>query len=149
MNTITVTEAPLRVGFTCSSFDLLHAGHVLMLEEARAQCGRLIVGLQTDPTIDRPSKNKPIQSIVERYIQLKAVKYVDEIVVYTTEQDLIDLHYVLPIDVRILGEEYKDVDFTGRQLCEDLGIDIYFNKRQHRFSSTELRRRVAGLGNNG
>lgn len=134
----------MRIGFTCSAFDLLHAGHILMLEEARAQCDHLIVGLQTDPSIDRPdSKNKPVQSIVERYVQLKAVKYVDEIVTYTTEQDLIDLMHVLPINVRILGEEYKDKEFTGKDLCPALGIRLYYNKRQHRFSTTELRKRIA------
>lgn len=129
----------MKIGFTCSAFDLLHAGHVLMLEEAKSQCDYLIVGLQTDPTIDRPdTKNKPVQSIVERYVQLKAVKYVDEIITYTTEQDLIDLLNILPISVRILGEEYREKEFTGK----DLGIRCYFNKRPHRFSTTELRNRV-------
>lgn len=133
----------LKVGFTCSTFDLLHAGHILMLEEAKAQCDYLICGLQTDPTIDRPGvKNKPIQSVVERYVQLNAVKYVDEIVIYSTEQDLIDLLQILPIDVRILGEEYKDKPFTGKKECEDLAIAFHFNSRTHRFSSTELRGRV-------
>jgi glycerol-3-phosphate cytidylyltransferase len=115
-----------------------------MLEEAKKQCDWLVVGLQTDPSIDRPdTKNTPVQSIVERYIQLKAVKYVDEIVVYTTEKDLIDLHYVVPVKVRILGEEYQDKDFTGKELCGTLGIETYFNTRQHRFSTTELRQRIA------
>lgn len=132
------------IGFTCSTFDLLHAGHVLMLKEARQQCDFLIVGLQNDPSIDRPSKNKPVQTLVERMIQLQAVRYVDEIVVYNTEQDLIDLLTVLPISVRILGEEYKDKDFTGKQLCVDNGIGLYYNSRKHRFSSTELRSRVYG-----
>jgi glycerol-3-phosphate cytidylyltransferase len=127
------------IGFTCSCFDLLHSGHVLMLQEAKAQCDYLIVGLQTDPTIDRPSKNKPVQSIVERYIQLKAVKYVDEIVPYTTEADLLDLLQALPIDVRIIGEEYRDKDFTGK----DLPIKIHYNSRKHRFSSSELRGRLS------
>ena len=107
-----------RVGFTCSTFDLLHAGHITMLKEARKKCDRLICGLQTDPTIDRPaSKNKPIQSLVERYIQLEAVKYVDEIVVYQTEKDLEDLLLTLDIDIRIVGEEYKNVNFTGKDIC--------------------------------
>jgi glycerol-3-phosphate cytidylyltransferase len=133
----------LKVGFTCSTFDLLHAGHILMLEEAKAQCDYLICGLQTDPTIDRPGvKNKPIQSVVERYVQLNAVKYVDEIVIYSTEQDLIDLIQILPLDVRILGEEYKDKPFTGKKECEDLAIAFHFNSRTHRFSSTELRNRM-------
>lgn len=134
----------MKTGFTCSAFDLLHAGHILMLEEAKSQCDFLVVGLQTDPSIDRPdTKNKPVQSIIERYIQLEAVKYVDQIIVYTTEQDLIDLHYVVPMNVRILGEEYKDQNFTGRALCEELGIETYFNTRKHRFSTTELRQRIA------
>lgn len=126
------------IGFTCSCFDLLHSGHVLMLQEAKAQCDYLIVGLQTDPTIDRPQKNKPVQSIVERYIQLKAVKYVDEIIPYTTEADLLDLLQAVPIDVRIIGEEYRDVNFTGK----DLPIKIHYNSRKHRFSSSELRSRL-------
>jgi len=133
----------LKVGFTCSTFDLLHAGHILMLEEAKSTCDYLFCGLQTDPTIDRPdTKNKPVQSIVERYVQLKAVKYVDEVLIYSTEQDLIDLLQILPIDVRILGEEYKDKQFTGHDVCLNQGIAFYFNSRSHRFSSTELRKRV-------
>jgi len=132
-----------KVGFTCSTFDLLHAGHVLMLEDCKKVCDYLIVGLQTDPTIDRPGiKNKPIQSIVERYIQLKAVKYVDEVVVYETEKDLEDLLTFLPLSVRICGEEYKDKPLTGRSICEARGIEMYYNKREHRFSSTELRDRT-------
>ena len=135
----------IKVGFTCSTFDLLHAGHILMLEEAREQCDYLIVGIQTDPTIDRPGKNKPVQTIIERTLQLKAVRYVDEVVVYSTEQDLIDLLEILPISVRIIGEEYKDNDFTGKDKCAERGIDIYYNSRSHRFSSTELRHRVTNL----
>lgn len=133
-----------KIGFTCSTFDLLHAGHITMLEEAKHHCDYLIVGLQTDPTIDRPdSKNKPIQTIVERQIQLAAVKYVDEIVVYTTEQDLIDLLLTLPIDVRVLGEEYKNKDFTGKDIAKQRGSKIIYNGRDHSFSSTSLRKRVA------
>ena len=133
----------MRVGFTCSTFDLLHAGHILMLEDCKKVCDYLIVGLQSDPTIDRPnSKNKPIQSIVERYIQLKAVTYVDHIVVYETEKDLEDLLTILPITVRICGEEYKDKPLTGRNICEKRNIETYYNKREHRFSSTELRKRT-------
>lgn len=136
----------IKVGFTCSTFDLLHAGHILMLEEAREQCDYLIVGLQTDPTIDRPnSKSKPVQTIIERTLQLKAVRYVDEVVVYSTEQDLIDLLEILPIDVRIIGEEYRDKDFTGKEKCIERGIAIHYNSRSHRFSSTELRQRVTNL----
>jgi glycerol-3-phosphate cytidylyltransferase len=132
------------IGFTCSTFDLLHAGHITMLEEAKRHCDFLIVGLQNDPTIDRPdSKNPPIQSIIERQIQLSAVKFVDEIIVYNTEQDLEDMLLTLPINVRILGIEYKDSDFTGRDICTMRNIDLYFNKRDHSFSSTSLRNRVS------
>lgn len=131
-------------GFTCSTFDLLHAGHILMLKEIRDKCDYLIVGIQTDPTIDRPkSKNKPVQSIVERVIQLQAVKYVDEIVVYETEQDLVNLLELLPINIRFLGEEYKDKPFTGKTTCVDRGIQIHYNTRSHSYSSSELRIRVA------
>jgi glycerol-3-phosphate cytidylyltransferase len=131
------------VGFTCSTFDLLHAGHILMLAECKQVCDYLIVGVQSDPTIDRPgTKNKPVQSIVERYVQLSAVKFVDEIIVYNTEKDLEDMLMFLPIGVRIIGEEYKDKDFTGKQICEDRGIKIWYNSRSHRFSSSELRQRT-------
>ena len=131
------------VGFTCSTFDLLHAGHILMLAECKQVCDYLIVGVQSDPTIDRPgTKNKPVQSIVERYVQLSAVKFVDEIIVYNTEKDLEDMLMFLPINVRIIGEEYKDKDFTGKQICEDRGIKMWFNSRSHRFSSSELRQRT-------
>lgn len=130
------------VGFTASAFDLLHAGHVTMLREAKEQCDWLICGLQVDPSLDRPEKNKPIQSLVERHIQLSAVRYVDEIVPYVTEKDLTDILESYKIHVRILGEEYKDRDFTGRDLCDTLGIRLHFNKRQHRFSSSELRKRI-------
>ncbi len=132
----------MKVGITFSAFDLLHAGHVKMLEEANRQCDYLICGLQTDPTIDRPEKNKPVQTVVERYIQLKACKHVDEIVPYTTEQDLEDILRAFKIDVRIVGEEYKDKTFTGRAFCEENGIELYFNKRNHRFSSSGLRKEV-------
>ena len=132
----------MRVGITFSAFDLLHAGHVAMLRESKQQCDYLVAGLQLDPTIDRPEKNKPIQTIVERYTQLKAVKYVDEIIPYTTEKDVEDILEMYQVDVRILGEEYKDKDFTGKDICRRLGIELYFNKRDHRFSSTDLRKRI-------
>ena len=132
-----------KIGFTCSTFDLLHAGHITMLEEAKHHCDYLIVGLQNDPTEDRPEKNSPVQSIVERQIQLAAVKYVDEIVVYNTEQDLIDLLLTLPIDVRVLGDEYKNKGFTGKDIAKQRGSKIVFNGRDHSFSSTSLRKRVA------
>ena len=132
------------IGFTCSTFDLLHAGHILMLAEAKSICDYLIVGLQIDPSLDRPEvKNKPIQSVVERFVQLSAVKFVDEIIVYQTEKDLEDMLMFLPISLRIIGEEYKDKEFTGKQICEDRGIRIYFNQRKHSFSTTDLRKRVA------
>ena len=131
-----------KIGFTCSTFDLLHAGHITMLEESKHHCDYLIVGLQNDPTIDRPEKNAPIQSIVERQIQLAAVKYVDEIVIYNTEQDLIDLLLTLPIDVRVLGDEYKNKDYTGKEIAKQRGCKIVYNGRDHSFSSTSLRKRV-------
>lgn len=137
----------MRVGFTCSTFDLLHAGHVDMLRQAKEQCDYLICGLQFDPSIDRPQKNKPAQTIIERYIQLKAVRYVDEIIPYGSESDLEDLLSILPIDVRIVGEEYKDKHLTGREICTQRGIEIYYNKREHRFSSSELRKRLGELWN--
>jgi len=132
----------MRIGFTCSAFDLLHAGHILMLEEAKTQCDFLIVGLQTDPSIDRKEKNKPIQSIVERYIQLKAVTYVDQIIPYTYENDLEEIFRSFPISVRIIGDEYKEKQFTAKDICAGRGIEIYFNRRDHHFSSSELRRRT-------
>ena len=132
----------MTVGFTCSTFDLLHAGHVQMLREAKEQCDYLICGLQVDPSRDRKEKNAPIQTIVERYTQLKAVGYVDEIIPYGTEQDLEDVLTMYHIDVRILGEEYRDGTFTGRAICAKRGIELYFNKRDHRFSSSDLRKRV-------
>lgn len=131
------------VGFTCSSFDLLHAGHVLMLEECKRFCDYLIVGLQTDPTIDRPGvKNKPVQSIYERQIQLRGCKYVDEIFVYDSESDLMNIITSLPIHVRFIGEEYRNKDYTGKKWCEDNQIRIHYNTRKHNFSTTELRKRI-------
>ena len=133
----------MKTGITFSAFDLFHAGHVKMLEEAKRQCDYLIVGLQTDPSIDRPEKNKPTQTVVERYIQLKACRFVDEIVPYTTEADVEDILRSFTIDIRILGEEYRDKDFTGKAYCEDKGIILYYNQRDHRFSSSNLRESVA------
>lgn len=135
-------EEGLKIGITFSTFDLLHAGHVAMLAEAKNHCDYLIAGLQTDPTIDRDTKNKPVQSIVERQIQLAGSRYVDEVVVYATEKDLEDILLTLPIDVRILGVEYEGKDFTGKQICVNRGIEIVFNGRDHSFSSSSLRRRV-------
>lgn len=133
----------MKTGFTCSAFDLCHAGHVMMLREANSVCDYLIVGLQVDPTIDRPKeKNQPVQSLVERYVQLASVQYVDEIIPYQTEKDLEDILQMYPIDIRILGEEYREYEFTGKDICRARGIELYFNKRDHRFSTTDLRKRV-------
>lgn len=131
------------VGFTCSTFDLLHAGHIAMLREARSICDYLICGLQLDPSIDRKSKNAPVQTIVERQAQLAGLKYVDEVLIYNTEADLLDILNMYPIDVRILGEEYRDKDFTGKDECKRRGIQLHFNKRDHRFSTSDLRMRVS------
>jgi len=130
------------VGITASSFDLLHAGHVLMLVDAKEQCDYLIACLQVDPSLDRPDKNSPVQTIFERYTQLQGLQCVDEIIPYRTEKDLEDILLARKIDVRILGVEYKGKDFTGADICKQRGIKLYFNKRDHRFSSTDLRTRV-------
>jgi glycerol-3-phosphate cytidylyltransferase len=131
------------IGIVFSTFDLLHAGHIAMLSEAKNHCDYLIVGLQTDPTIDRPdTKNKPVQSIVERQIQVSACRFVDEIVVYETEKDLEDILLTLPLNVRILGVEYENRDFTGKDICNRRGIICIFNGRDHSFSSSSLRKRV-------
>jgi glycerol-3-phosphate cytidylyltransferase len=129
----------MKIGFTCSTFDLFHAGHMMMLKEAKTQCDYLIVGLQTDPTIDRPdTKNKPVQTLFERFVQLSSCKYVDEIIPYSTEKELMDILLSYPINVRIIGEEYKDQHFTGREL----DMEVYYNSRKHSFSSSGLRKRV-------
>lgn len=132
----------MKIGFTCSTFDLFHAGHVIMLEEAKKQCDHLIVGLQIDPTIDRPNKNKPVQGVFERWVQLNGCKHVDQIIPYATEQELYDILNSFPIDIRILGEEYQNKDFTG----SGLNMEYYFNRRRHSFSTTELRQRVIDAG---
>jgi glycerol-3-phosphate cytidylyltransferase len=133
----------MKIGFNCSSFDLFHAGHVTMLKMEKEMCDYLKVALQVDPTIDRPGiKNKPTQSVYERYVQLQACKYVDEILVYETEEDLLNLIQTQTIHVRFLSEEYKDRDFTGKQYCIDHGIELFFHLRKHKYSSTEIRNRV-------
>jgi glycerol-3-phosphate cytidylyltransferase len=137
----------MKTGVTFSTFDLLHAGHISMLREAKSQCDYLICGLHVDPKIERPNKNSPIQSLVERYIQLSAVKYVDEIVPYNLEQDLHDILLTYPIDIRIIGADYKDVDFSAKQLCIDNSIEIYYNNRRHDFSSSGLRKRITNIEN--
>ena len=131
------------VGITFSTFDLLHAGHIGMLREAKDHCDYLICGLQVDPSVDRPEKNSPVQTLVERYAQLNAVKFVDEIVPYQTEEDVVDILQLFDLDIRFLGEEYREKEFTGKDICRKRGIQLYFNKRDHRFSSSGLRKRVA------
>lgn len=131
----------MKKGITAGAFDLLHAGHIAMLEEAKTVCDHLLVAIQLDPSTDRPEKNKPIQSIVERQIQIKAIKWVDDIIVYHREQELRDILYTLPLDVRIIGSEYVDEYFTGKAICEEMGIEVYYNSRKHQFSSSELRKR--------
>jgi len=138
-------EPKPKIGFTCSCFDLLHAGHVAMLEEAKNNCEHLIVGLQIDPSLERDGKSKPIQSIVERQIQLRACKYVDEIIVYKTEKDLKTILKTLPINIRFVGEEYTIENFTAKKLCKEKRIRIYYNKRRHKFSSSELRERIKNV----
>lgn len=135
-------NSDLKIGITCSQFDLLHAGHIAMLSEAKQHCDYLIAALQNDASLDRPTKNPPVQSIVERQIQLSATRFVDEIVIYNTEKDLEDLFLILPIDMRILGIEYADKNFTGKQICLDRGIELIYNGRDHSFSSSSLRKRV-------
>jgi glycerol-3-phosphate cytidylyltransferase len=130
------------IGITCSTFDLLHAGHIIMLEECKKYCDYLICALQVDPTIDRPEKNKPIQTLVERYIQLDAVQYVNKIIPYNNEEELETLFSSLDLDVRIIGEEYKDKNFTGKEICQNRGIKLVYNKRDHDFSTTNLRKRI-------
>ena len=130
------------IGITCSTFDLLHTGHVIMLEECKKYCDYLICALQVDPTLDRPEKNKPIQSIVERYLQLEAVKHVDKIIPYSTEEDLKTIFMSLDLNVRIIGEEYKDQEFTAKNICQKRGIKLIYNKREHDFSTTSLRKRI-------
>ena len=132
----------MKTGITASTFDLLHSGHIAMLREAKSQCDYLICALQVDPSRDRSEKNAPTQSLVERQAQLSAVKYVDEIMVYESEADLEDLLAMCQIDIKIMGEEYRDIDFTGKDICKKRGIELYFNKRDHRFSSSELRHRI-------
>lgn len=130
------------IGITCSTFDLLHAGHIIMLEECKKYCNYLICALQVDPSTDRPEKNKPIQSLVERYLQLEAVSHVDKIIPYNNEEELLTIFASLDLDVRILGEEYKDKKFTGKEICQKRGIRLVYNKRDHDFSTTSLRERI-------
>ena len=137
----------MKTGVTFSTFDLLHAGHILMLKEAKSVCDYLICGLHVDPQIERPNKNKPIQSLVERYIQLSSVKYVDEIIPYNYEKDLHDILLGYPVNIRIIGADYKGENFSGLDICQSKGIEIYYNERSHNFSSTELRKRISKAEN--
>lgn len=132
----------IKTGITFSTFDLLHAGHIAMLAEAKSVCDYLICGLHVDPQVERPNKNQPIQSVVERYIQLSSVQYIDEVIPYNLEKDLHDILLTYPIDVRIIGADYKDTEFSGKDICLTKGIEIYYNQRSHNFSSTELRQRI-------
>lgn len=131
------------VGITFSTFDFFHAGHVKMLEEAKSVCDYLIVGLQLDPSIDRPEKNKPIQSVIERYIQVSSCRFVDEVVPYVREQDLDEILLSFKIDVRVIGEEYREKNFTGKAYCEEKGIQLYYNSRDHKYSSSGIRKRIS------
>lgn len=130
------------IGITCSTFDLLHTGHIIMLEECKKYCDFLICALQVDPTIDRPEKNKPIQSLIERYVQLDAVKYVDKIIPYSTEEELETLFSALDLDVRVIGEDYKNKDFTAKDICQKRGIKVIYNRRDHNFSTSSLRQEI-------
>lgn len=132
----------MKIGITFSNFDLLHAGHIRMLQEAKENCDYLIVGIQSDPTIDRPSKNKPIQSYVERFMQLDECKSVDKIVPYSTESELLEILRLYRPNIRFIGEDYKGLDFTGKDLCLEKGIEIFYNDRSHRLSTSELRSRI-------
>jgi glycerol-3-phosphate cytidylyltransferase len=137
-------KAGCRIGITFSQFDLLHAGHILMLSEAKKYCNYLICGIQNNANIERKEKNIPIQSVVERQIILSGIKFVDEIIVYNFERDIEDILLTFPIDVRIIGEEYKDKEFTGKQICISNGIDVVYNSRKHNFSSSRLRNKLMG-----
>ena len=141
-----MVEKKNKIGITFSTFDLLHSGHVQMLREAKSVCDYLIVGLQVDPSLDRKEKNPPVQTLVERYTQLKAVSYVDEIIPYQLEEEVIDILQMYDIDIRILGEEYRKKNFTGKDACQKQNIELHFNKRDHRFSSSELRKRITEKG---
>ena len=133
------------VGITCSTFDLLHTGHIIMLEECKKYCDYLICAIQNDPTIDRPEKNKPVQSIVARYIQLDAVKYVDKIIPYNTEKELIEIFSSIDLDVRIIGEDYKGENFTAKDICQKRDIKIIYNKREHDYSTSNLRNKIYNI----
>jgi glycerol-3-phosphate cytidylyltransferase len=133
----------MKIGFNCSTFDFFHAGHVTMLKEEKRHCDWLIVALQTDPTIDRPdTKNSPVQSVYERFVQVAACKYVDEVLIYSTEEELMNILQTQHVDIRFLGDEYKSKDFTGKQWCLDNDIDLHYHQREHTYSSSGLRYRT-------
>ena len=141
----------MNIGITFGAFDLCHAGHVLMFADCKQYCDFLIVGLQVDPSMEREEKNKPIQSLYERYVQLASVKYIDEIIPYVYEQEILQILSSRKIDTRFVGSDYIGRDFTGKNVCVDRKIEIRYNNRDHGFSTTELRQRVAGAsarGNN-
>ena len=132
----------MKVGFTCGAFDLLHPGHLIMLRQCKEQCDWLIVGLHTDPTIDRPEKNKPIQTVYERWVQLNACTYIDTVVPYDTENDLCNMMATLDMNIRFVGADHRNDYITGQQICESRKIKIIFNDRYHDYSSSELRERI-------
>jgi glycerol-3-phosphate cytidylyltransferase len=142
-NELGIPVEEVKIGFTCSTFDLFHAGHIVMLQESKSLCDYLVCGLLTDPTIDRPdTKKKPVQTAFERYVQLSSCRYVDEVIPFSTEQEIIDMVLSIQPDIRIVGEEYRDRDHTGKGLCP-----VHYNKRKHSFSSTSLRKRVQDAEN--
>jgi glycerol-3-phosphate cytidylyltransferase len=146
MDALEPMVACMKIGFNCSCFDLFHAGHVTMLKMEKDLCDYLKVALQVDPSIDRQdTKNSPIQSLYERYVQLQGCRYVDEILVYESEFHLEQLIKTQKIDIRFLSEEYIGKDFTGKQYCLDNGIEIHYHKRKHIYSSSELRKRIATM----
>ena len=127
-----------EIGWTCGAFDLLHPGHIEMFKDAKSKCTYLMVGLQTDPSIDRPQKNTPIQSTEERLVMLQAVKYIDEIIIYETEEDLYNILKEMKPDIRINGIDWQNKKFTG----QDLEMHYYFHRRSHNWSTTNLRERI-------
>lgn len=137
----------MKTGITFGAFDLCHAGHVLMFQDCKQHCDYLIVGLQFDPSLERSTKNTPVQSLYERYVQLKAIKYIDEIIPYAYEHEIIQILKSRDIDVRFIGADYIGKDFTGKDICMDRQIDIGFNNRDHDFSTSELRKRIESSSN--
>lgn len=137
----------MKVGITFGAFDLCHAGHVLMFAECKRHCDYLIVGMQIDPSQERDTKNTPVQSVYERFVQLNAIKYIDEVIPYQYEDELITILLSKDINIRFVGDDYVGRDFTGKDDCVDKNIEIYYNKRDHGFSTTELRKRIESSRN--